>query len=72
MKAAGTVIFIDTPLDVIIDRVSKQHHRPLLRDHAVKEKISQLNNDRRDHYLKAHHRIQSWSDLQGLTARFKR
>ena len=54
MKKSGTVIFLDVPLDEIVNRISKQNiNRPLLTG-DVRERIQKLREQRINIYKQAH------------------
>jgi shikimate kinase len=53
MKKSGTVIFLDVPVDEIVNRISQQSiHRPLLTG-DVKERINALREQRINTYKQA-------------------
>lgn len=51
IKKLGIVIYLDADIDVIIERVSRNKNRPLLRVEDIKEKVKQLSLERKDLYL---------------------
>lgn len=51
LKELGIIIFLDADVDTIIERVSRNTNRPLLRVENIREKVKQLINERRNLYL---------------------
>jgi len=59
MMASGTVVFIDTPWDVIMDRLSLVKDRPLAKSAEGWEKIRRLYEKREPLYRQAHFTIEA-------------
>lgn len=50
LKQLGYVVWLQAPVDVILERTSRNHDRPLLHTGNPREKIEQLLNERLPHY----------------------
>jgi len=59
MMTAGTVVFIDTPWEVIMDRLSLVNDRPLAKSADGWEKVRRLYEKREPLYRQAHFTIQT-------------
>ena len=53
LKAAGRVVFLDTPEDVLIERLKGQTGRPLLNCDDPETRIRELLKERREKYIAA-------------------
>ena len=57
MKKNGCVVFIDEPLQTIVERVTGNNDRPLLSDADVLLKLEQLYHERINYYRQAHYTL---------------
>ncbi|RLD20829.1 MAG: shikimate kinase [Bacteroidetes bacterium] len=58
MNDAGTTIYLDTPIDLLLSRTKKKQHRPLLGENHA-EKLKELLKTRKDCYSKANYELQT-------------
>lgn len=59
MKAAGTTVYVNTPIEQISRRLEKDTSRPLMKKHSLEE----LLNKRKEWYNQADHTIQEYKEL---------
>jgi len=59
IEHAGVTIWIDCPLETVLERVAQASHRPLARD---RENLEQLYHERQPSYARADYRIAIESD----------
>jgi len=72
VKASGLLIYISTALPVLIERLQRNHRRPLIRGLSTKQledKIVQLSAEREIFYNQAHISVEGSSDPAAYTAR---
>lgn len=68
MNQAGTTIFLETDLEILIKRISENGDRPLHSDtHNIKSYAEKLFNKRRPIYAQAHYRISSNGSIAETT-----
>lgn len=53
MHDSGTVIYIDVPIDILVNRLSNDQHRPLLKNTNLHDKLQSILNIREDLYQQA-------------------
>lgn len=65
MKESGTVIFLNTPLDIIAERLaSEKNTRPLIKDSKnILEKVLDLFKTRKDFYQQAQYTVNNEQEL---------
>ncbi len=63
MRQIGTVIYLKAPKEVILERVLRSQHRPLLKVENPTEKITSLLDERMPYYEQADHIV----DTQNLS-----
>ncbi len=71
VKNTGILIFIDTPMEILVKRLGKNKKRPLIKNldrDRLKQKIENLLKERLPFYRQAHITIQSKNMTPGETA----
>lgn len=59
MKQAGKVIYINTPIEIIENRLKQDVNRPLMKNHTLNE----LSEKRKGWYSQADHTIREYKEL---------
>ena len=63
---ACTVVWLDAPVDILVQRVEDGRDRPLLREGDAREILTRLLTERRDSYAKAHLRISAEPPVEAV------
>jgi len=58
MNESGVTVYLETPIEVLINRTKRKEHRPLLGENHV-EKMRELLNTREICYSQAHYALQT-------------
>jgi shikimate kinase len=67
MKKHGKVVFLDIPLEILIERLKEEEHRPLLKtEKELKDTLVDLYNKRIAVYQEADYIVTSFEELKGL------
>ena len=56
-------IFLDVDLKTLVNRLKKSNHRPLLKNTDINKKLIELDNQRREYYLKSDIKITNVESL---------
>lgn len=67
LNEQSLTVWLDVPLDVLVERVSRRDHRPLLRGKDARTVLSDLLDKRRDAYAEAHVRVAAGEGPHGHT-----
>jgi len=73
MKLAGIVVFINEPVDIILSRLSKNEvkKRPLFEGQNVRQKLEDLDRDRRKIYEQAHLKVSSYQSIESIIEKIR-
>lgn len=67
MKKKGKVVFLDIPIDILIERLKNEKHRPLLQtEKELRDTLNELYNKRIEVYNEADSVVHSFEELQVL------
>ena len=75
MRAVGTVVFLDVPFDVLLDRIARKGgDRPMLfglKGEALRERVEHLLSTRLPFYTRADMRVRAEEDPATIAARIQ-